>query len=309
MSVKISVCIPCYKSERFIRTTIESVLAQTVPASEILISDDHSPDRTLDIVMEYRSMPGVRILRPKSRLTLGGHYRFLLQEAAGDYICFLSHDDALMPFFIETMCQKLDDDAALIAGACLECSGALVPQRVRGMALPRKIFPPPEGFLHFLGGNGYTISVSLMSRRFLLEIPSLPPEADLATDWYWAIMLGLKGKVSFERKPLGYYRIHSANAGHNNPTGWWLACEAMLEFLKSQPGAEYKAEIENRLKGLRKALAAEGRGEPVVARPLLKQRIKDFAKNLIALRYRHLPLPISRAEQGIGVALERARLG
>ena len=46
----ISICIPCYNSERYIRTTIESALAQTVPADEILISDDRSPDRSFEIV-------------------------------------------------------------------------------------------------------------------------------------------------------------------------------------------------------------------------------------------------------------------
>src|ERR1700739_1866262 len=114
MAATISICIPCYKSERYIRTTIESALGQGVAADEILISDDNSPDRSYEIVKEYEGIPGVRIIRPPQRISLGEHYRFLLEEAKGDYICFLSSDDALMPSFVETMRAGLEDNVAMI---------------------------------------------------------------------------------------------------------------------------------------------------------------------------------------------------
>lgn len=308
MATTISICIPCYKSERFIRTTIESALAQTVPASEILVSDDNSPDRTYEIVKEYSSFPTVRILRPLQRLTLGGHYRFLLEQASGDYVCFLSHDDALMPSFVETMASKLEDKVSLVAAACLECDQNLIPRRVRGMALPRQTFNPPEGYIHFRRGNGYTISVSLMCRRALLEVPCLPPNADLATDWYWAMMMGLKGRVRFVRKPMGYYRFHDSNAANNKPDRWMLACEVMLEFLKGNIESEFRPDIEQRLQRLRADIARIANGEEqATASPSLRKRITDLAKDLIAIRYRVLPEAISKAEQGFGMALQRTR--
>ena len=117
MAATISICIPCYKSERFIRTTIESVLAQNVPADEILISDDNSPDRSFEIVKEYEGLPRVRIIRPPQRISLGEHYRFLLEHASGDYLCFLSSDDALMPSFVETMRCEIENNVSLVAAA------------------------------------------------------------------------------------------------------------------------------------------------------------------------------------------------
>jgi len=308
MGATISICIPCYKSERYVRTTIESALAQTVPAAEILVSDDHSPDRTSEILNEYRDIPLVRITRPPHRLTLGEHYRFLLEEATGDYICFLSHDDALMPSFLETMQSRLEEGVSLVAAACLECSRKLVPRRVRGITLPTQTFHPPGGYLHFRNGNGYTISVSLMSRQALLQVPRLPPQADLATDWYWAMMLGLAGKVRFVRKPLGYYRIHESNAGHDNTSGWLHACVALLEFMKSNLKTEYKEDIEERLARVRETLALFESGNHKTAAKVPPSKIlKNFTKDVIAIRYRILPRPISSAERGIGIALERAR--
>src|SRR5215472_9880098 len=134
MSPTITVCIPCYKSERYIRTTIESVLAQTSAPEEILISDDNSPDGSFEIIREYIHIPRVRVIRPHHRLTLGQHYRFLLEQATSDYVCFLSSDDALMPNFIETMRAQVRDDpnVGMVAAACLECDGQLTPLRLRG---------------------------------------------------------------------------------------------------------------------------------------------------------------------------------
>ena len=144
----ISVCIPCYNSERYIRTTIESVLAQNTPVDELIISDDHSPDSSFAICQEYAGLRRVTVTRPPERTTLGGHYRFLLSKATSDYICFLSSDDALSPNFISTMHAALmqHDDLAIIAGSCVETDKHLVAQRIRGGGLPARTLMPPESF-------------------------------------------------------------------------------------------------------------------------------------------------------------------
>ena len=302
MQPTISICIPCYKSERFIRTTVESVLAQTVTPLEILISDDNSPDRTLEIISEYSCLQPVRVLRTPRRLTLGEHYRYLMAEAVGDFICFLSHDDALFPSFVEVMRGDVEDGVALIAAACLECDSKLVPRRVRGMALPRRPLVAPQGYLRFRQGNGYTMSFSLMSRRCLIEIQPLPPEADLATDWYWAMMLGLKGTVRFERRPLGYYRVHDSNAGHGDSRRWMGACLSMLSCLRDRVPTEYRQDVSDRTQAILDGISRAGSGEAGAALSL-PLRVRNFVKKLIAIRYRRLPKAVALAERGVGISL------
>jgi glycosyltransferase involved in cell wall biosynthesis len=308
MAAAISICIPCYKSERYIRTTIESALAQTVPADEILISDDNSPDRSYEIVKEYEGLASIRIIRPPQRLSLGEHYRFLLDHATGDYLCFLSSDDALMPTFVETMRGELEDNVGMIAAATLECDEKLIPKRARGIGLPTNTLNPPEGFHYFTAGNGYTISAALLSRRILLEVPALPREGDLATDWYWALMLGARGKIKFVRKPMGYYRVHDSNAGHDNPNTWRRATAVMLAFLKNNVDAELGGSLDGRIKGVQDAIAATERGEiQSSSSDPLKVKLKESTRRLIALKYCFLPRVLLKAEQGIGMALADAR--
>jgi glycosyltransferase involved in cell wall biosynthesis len=313
MAKSISICIPCYNSEKYVRTTIESALGQTVPATEILISDDRSPDRSFEIVKEYEGVAQVRILRPPQRTTLGGHYRFLLEQATSDYICFLSSDDALMPDFVETMQREVagEENVGLITSACIETDSKLRPLKTRGTGTPKRPIDPPDGFLYMTGGCIYTISFSLLSRQILIDTPVIPAAGDLTTDWCWGLLLGARGRIKFVHRPMGYYRIHTTNAGHNREKQWQEAVVVMLEFLREYLGPELGdkllpwlkitySQIENRRLGL-----AEVATQPTL--PVLRDRLKDLAKSALALRYRELPVKLLKAEQGISAALQAPR--
>ena len=312
MAKTISICIPSYNCERYVRTTIESALGQIVPADEILISDDRSPDRSFEIVKEYEGVPRVRILRPPERTSLGGHYRFLLEQATSDYICFLSSDDALTPTFVETMQRELagEGNVGLIAGACIETDSKLRPLKTRGTGTPKRSLDPPEGFTYMTGGCIYTISFSLLSRRILMDSPAIPQAGDLTTDWCWAMMLGARGRMKFVREPMGYYRIHTRNAGHNRDKEWQEAVVVMLEFLRGYLAPELGDQLLPWLKTTYGQIEARkvGRPEPM---PVIgaKDRLKNLAKRILTVRHRRLPEHIRKAELGIGVALQASRTG
>jgi glycosyltransferase involved in cell wall biosynthesis len=303
----ISIAIPCYKSERYIRTTIESALAQSVPASEVLISDDNSPDRSYEIIREYEGIHGVRIVRPNHRLALGEHYRFLLDRARGDYVCFLSADDALMPSFIGTMQDVVRSDPAIgmVAAACLECDSSLVPLRVRGMGLPRGDLFPPDGFCHFARGCSYTISTSILSRRLLLATEPLPVEATLSIDWYWALLLGLHAKVRFLREPLGYYRFHDENNSHSGAERWRKEAQEMLRFLIASADADSgpRRDLQETLRQFQTAATRPVRPSSTI----WKISLKSLVKTGMAFRYRALPPFLTMAEQGVSSALTKPK--
>lgn len=302
----LSICIPCYKSERFIRTTIESALGQTSPADEILISDDNSPDRSFEIVKEYEGVPRVRIIRPPRRITLGAHYRFLLENATTDYVCFLSSDDALVPSFVATMRDHLESGVGMIIASTLECDSHLIPTRIKNAALPKITFSPPAGFHHFTIGNTYIISVTVFAREMLLTVPPLPAEGDLATDWYWALSMGTRGQLKFVREPMGYYRVHDSNAANSKHYEWRKATYAMLTFLQSQLPAELSRALNKQVEIVREQLEAMDKGEErlpeVPSGP--KEQLKGLVKRLMASRYRTLPDSIRKAEQGLSVTLQ-----
>jgi predicted O-linked N-acetylglucosamine transferase (SPINDLY family)/predicted SAM-dependent methyltransferase/GT2 family glycosyltransferase len=110
----VSVCIPTYNGEKFIAEAIESVLAQTYPNLEIILSDDSSTDRTIEIAkcLEQNSSCKFSILE-HSQYGLAQNWNFCISQAQGKYIKFLFQDDLLVPTAIEKMVALAEQDAEI----------------------------------------------------------------------------------------------------------------------------------------------------------------------------------------------------
>ena len=101
----ISVVIPAFRAERTIKRTIDSVLAQTTPANEIIVVDDGSPDNQAAVVERYG--PPVVLLRQSNGKTAVARNRGI-EHASGDYVAFLDADDYWEP-------EKLERQLAVFA--------------------------------------------------------------------------------------------------------------------------------------------------------------------------------------------------
>ena len=91
----VSVIIPVYNVEKYIRETITSVLNQTYTNFELLIIDDESPDNTVNIVKKFQDSR-IRIIHQKNR-GLAGARNTGIRNAKGDYIALLDGDDVWLP--------------------------------------------------------------------------------------------------------------------------------------------------------------------------------------------------------------------
>jgi glycosyltransferase involved in cell wall biosynthesis len=91
MSNRVSVVIPAYKAERTICRAIDSVLAQTVPAHEIIVVDDGSPDGQ-DEVIERTYGDKVILIRQANGKTASARNAGI-ERATGEFIAFLDADD------------------------------------------------------------------------------------------------------------------------------------------------------------------------------------------------------------------------
>ena len=106
---KISIIIPVYKVEEYLPACLDSVLAQTFTDWEAICVNDGSPDNCGTILAEYaqkdsrikvitQDNQGVSVARNKA-----------MENATGEYICFLDSDDELAPTFFQKMHQAITD--------------------------------------------------------------------------------------------------------------------------------------------------------------------------------------------------------
>ena len=104
-----SVIIPCYNAERWLHEAIDSCLAQSYPAIEIIVIDDGSTDGSLEIIQSY----GDRITYKTGPNKGGNHARNLgFSLSKGSYIQFLDADDYIKPQKIEKQVQFLEETGA-----------------------------------------------------------------------------------------------------------------------------------------------------------------------------------------------------
>ncbi len=113
-SPSISIIIPCYNGAKYLRETLDSVVAQTLPALEVLVVDDGSTDDSAAIAESFG--PPVRVIRQPNQGESVARNRGI-DEAKGEWVAFLDADDLWRP-------EKLAVQAKLmVAGAGAVCAG------------------------------------------------------------------------------------------------------------------------------------------------------------------------------------------
>lgn len=108
-NILISIIIPVYNVEKYICSCIESVLNQTYKNVEIIIINDGSTDRSLEIIERYSTNNNVFIVN-KENSGQSDCRKIGYEMTRGDYVFFMDSDDTLEPDALETMLSTIIRD-------------------------------------------------------------------------------------------------------------------------------------------------------------------------------------------------------
>lgn len=109
MNDLVSIIMPSYNTGRFIKETIESVLAQSYPTWELIIVDDCSTDDTDDVVSQYLSDNRIHYLKNDFNSGAAISRNRALREAKGKWIAFLDSDDLWFPEKLEKQIRFMEN--------------------------------------------------------------------------------------------------------------------------------------------------------------------------------------------------------
>lgn len=114
----VSVVVPMYKVEQYIKICVDSILAQTFQDFEIILVDDASPDNCFKICQKlYGSSKKVRIVRHKKNLGIGPARNTGMKNARGKYIYFVDSDDFILPNALEKFYNAAEKNNAQVVHA------------------------------------------------------------------------------------------------------------------------------------------------------------------------------------------------
>ncbi len=203
---KVTVLMPVYNGESYLRETIESILAQTFRDFEFLIVDDGSEDTTPLIIDSYCDNR-IKVLKNATRLKLSGALNRGLDEARGDFVARMDADDLALPERLARQVEFLEQNIEV--GIC----GAWINRFGKGRNYVDK------NFVHEADIKAYSLfdcpffHPTVMMRKSLLDKYSLRYDGDYyptedyelwtrAVDYFPCANIG---------KVLLKYRVHKAS--------------------------------------------------------------------------------------------------
>ena len=214
-----SIIIPTYNGSRYVEQAILSVLSQTRPADEIIISDDNSSDNTIDICNKYEDK--IKIFKNAngpSGFVNGWNNAIAL--ASCDYISIIHQDDLLAPNFLENIekalqlfpdikhlfvpCNNIDEHGNVFSEPSF-CDGCT--KRYSGAEYVRAYQTIGDPHIHRCPG--------VITHKSIFEICRYREEAGHIADDDFFYRVGQYTDIVGIMKPLASYRVHRfSETGH-----------------------------------------------------------------------------------------------
>ena len=208
----ISVIVPVFKTEKYLRQCLDSVCGQTYRNLEIICVDDESPDRSGEILEEYaRRDPRIKVIHRKNG-GLSAARNSGLAAATGEWIAGVDSDDWLEPDIFEKAVPKLTDRVdILVFGTRLVYEPGVKP-----CGFERYFELPEEGGLEPGDMRRTRINVcfwnKLWRRSFIAENGIAFPEGLIHEDEYLYRCLAFRARCIYILPHIGYNYLQRLNS-------------------------------------------------------------------------------------------------
>lgn len=242
MNPKISVVIPLYNHQRFIDATLDSVLAQSVPVTEIIVVDDGSTDQSWQRVRER--MAAESRITGWSQSNQGAHAALNagIAAARGDFIAILNSDDLYHPRRFEHCLQALatQPEVGVVCTAIDFLDG-------RGRRRNNPWYEQALDFYHhhedlslaLVNGNFLMTTSNLFCRRELFAAAEPFAALRYAHDLDFFLRLStVPGRLLWLDQPLLSYRLHESNTINESHARVKLEWAAVVAWFMEQRADE-----------------------------------------------------------------------
>ena len=231
---KVSVIIPNYNYQDFIIERIDSILMQTYPIYELIILDDCSTDKSVEVIEEkIKQIPsGIKVTFVKNDINSGCVFKQWekgFNLASGDYIWLAEADDSAKSTFVEEVIKGFDDKNVVLSyceSARIDENNMLIREKSddlydmcrTGEWKQDYIKDGKDEIIEHLSVTNTILNVSsvMWKKRDYSEIfKKAGEEFKVAGDWYIYYNVLKNGKIAWNSKPLNYYRKHSRSVTTN----------------------------------------------------------------------------------------------
>lgn len=216
ISPTISVLMPVYNGERYLKQAIESILAQTFTDFEFLIIDDGSSDRSIEILQTYAAQDSRIRLTLRENRGIPRTRNQLLAQATGELVAIMDADDVALPDRFQLQVEFLRQHPEVV---CV--GGALDWIDEKGRLLGHCPMPQDDAELQklMLGGISLLHHPTTMARRAaLVQVGGYNETMTASSDLDLWLRLGEIGQLANLPDTVLQYRLHAKSITHAKQT-------------------------------------------------------------------------------------------
>lgn len=205
---KVSVVIPAYNHAQFLRTALDSVIAQTHGEWEAIVVNNFSQDDTVGVVDSYGD-PRIRCVNFANHGVIAASRNFGIRETSAPYVAFLDSDDLWYPEKLERCVCMLEEGYDMVCHAETWVGPG---DRRRDVAYGPEARAAYDSLLY--DGNCISTSAVMVRRELVEEVGGFSEDASFITaeDYDLWLKLSKKGaRIGFVPEILGEYLIHGGN--------------------------------------------------------------------------------------------------
>jgi glycosyltransferase involved in cell wall biosynthesis len=198
--------VPAYNASATIRSTISSILTQTVQDTEVLVVDDGSADTTPDVVRGIED-PRIRLIS-KTNGGVSSARNAGIEAARARWVAFLDSDDLWLPEKLELQLAAVENGGP----RAVQSGVYYVDDELQVLSVER-CNRTRDGLLNVLRFQNMPAAPStlLAERDMLVRLGGFDESLVILEDWDLMIKLSRKGGVLSIEQPLALYRVHSGN--------------------------------------------------------------------------------------------------
>jgi GT2 family glycosyltransferase len=207
----VAVAIPNFNHGNYLYETLLSLQMQIIKPDEIVISDNHSTDNSLEIVKLFPSL-NIKIVQPSRFLSMSENWNFVANQITSDWFFLLSSDDLLRNTAIKKLKEilvGLDPNIGVIsfkAEIINEDSKLILGKYKFGLPNVREEYEFLKQNIKFLHINGASVAIKKMS---WIEVGQFPTEYTVLHDLVFYQRAILKCGILESKEVLGRYRIYN----------------------------------------------------------------------------------------------------
>jgi glycosyltransferase involved in cell wall biosynthesis len=217
---RVSVVVPSYNHEAYVREAIDSLRRQTRPADEVIVIDDGSSDDSAACVREaVKGLPGHVMVRARENRGAAATINEAVAASTGDFVNVLNSDDVFAPTRIATMIDAIactDAEWGFSRVACIDAAGSDVDPALSALAADLaysidSVATQESVGLAFLSGNPAVSTGSLFFSRRLFDRVGGFADLRYNHDWDFCLRASVESEPEFVPSVQYEYRLHGAN--------------------------------------------------------------------------------------------------